>query len=192
MVTGVGADHLLQPGDVPAELVTTSRHLHVTGWSLFGDPPRGAALRAVELAQAAGATISFDPSAHVLIDELGVAAFLEMTVPLRPTVIFPNRTEGEVLTGAREPEAIVARLGELYPGSVAVLKLDTEGAFVDGEHVPAAAVTAVDTTGAGDSFAGAFLASWLAGASPAEAARAAVAVSSWVVQHVGSRPVGWR
>jgi len=192
MVTGVGADHLLTPDDVPAELVRAARHFHLTAWSLFGDPPRAAALHGIELARAAGATISLDPSAHHMIAAMGVDGFLAMTVPFAPSVLFPNRDEGRVLTGTDDPAAIAERLGEMYPGALVVLKLDVDGVLVDGELVPSERVTAIDTTGAGDSFAGAFLASWLAGASPAEAARAAVAVSSWVVQHVGSRPVGWR
>lgn len=191
MVTGVGADHLLLPDHVPTDLVTAGRHFHFTGWSLFGDPPRAAALHGVELAKAAGASISFDPSAHDLIGEMGVDRFLAMTVPMQPAVIFPNRDEGEVLTGQSEPEAIAARLAEIYPGAIVVLKLDAAGALVDGELVPAARVEPLDTTGAGDSFAGAFLANWLAGADPVAAARAAVVVAGWVVERVGARPAGW-
>ncbi|HWL45156.1 MAG TPA: sugar kinase [Ilumatobacter sp.] len=188
MVTGVGADHLLTPADVPAELVTAARHLHLTGWSLFGDPPRAAALAGAQLAAEAGMTISLDPSAHQMIDTMGVDEFLAMTVPLRPRVLFPNRDEGRVLTGEHEPEAIAAALAEMYPGAVVVLKLDADGALVAGARVPAPQVAVVDTTGAGDSFAGAFLAHWLAGADPVAAAQTAVEVAAWVVQHVGSRP----
>lgn len=191
MVTGVGADHLLLPGDVPAELVAAARHLHLTGWSLFGDPPRGAAVAGARAAAAAGLTISLDPSAHRLISEMGAEAFVELTAGLAPTVLFPNRDEGWVLTGEREPEAIAAALGERYPRSLVVLKLDADGALVAGHHVPAPKVDPVDSTGAGDSFAGAFLAHWLRGADPVSAAQAAVDVAAWVVARVGSRPPGW-
>ena len=75
--------------------------------------------------------------------------------------------------------------------TTAVLKLDAEGAYVAGQLVPQADIDVVDTTGAGDSFAGAFLASWLAGADAVAAARAAAEVAGWVVQRVGSRPPGW-
>jgi len=48
----------------------------------------------------------------------------------------------------------------------------------------------VDATGAGDAFAGVFLASILAGRPPLEAARRAVKVASWVVGRLGARPRG--
>ena len=74
-----------------------------------------------------------------------------------------------------------------------VLKLDADGALVyrDGTatHVPpASAPSVVDATGAGDSFAGAFLARLVGGADPNEAARFANQVSAWVIQHTGARP----
>ena len=188
MVTGVGADHLLLPADVPAEAVTSARHLHLTGWSLFGDPPRGAALAAAAIAAAAGMTISLDPSAHQLITTMGAEVFSEMAAAIPPDVLFPNREEGRVLTGSSDPETIVARLEQRFPGCLVVLKLDADGVLVAGERVPAPRVTAVDTTGAGDSLSGAFLAAWLAGSAPADAARAAVAVAADVVTRVGARP----
>jgi ribokinase len=195
MVTGVGADHLLAVDDLPGELLRGCRHLHLTGWSLFGDPPREAALRAAELAKQAGATVSLDPSAHQMIAAVGLAGFLEMTTAIGADIVFPNREEGVVLTGEAYPDDIAAALAEVYAGALVVLKLDGDGALVwrDGEgvHVPAVAVDVVDSTGAGDSFAGAFLARWLAGGEPVAAATAAVEVAAWVVGRVGARPPGW-
>ena len=50
----------------------------------------------------------------------------------------------------------------LYPSALVILKLDADGALVwqDGEahHIPPATNNLVDATGAGDSFAGGFLA----------------------------------
>ena len=188
MVTGVGADHLLLPADVPHEFVTSARHLHLTGWSLFGDPPRAAALTAAAVAARAGMTTSLDPSAHQLITTMGPDAFSDLVADVGPDLLFPNREEGRVLTGTTDPAEIVTRLEARHPGCIVVLKLDADGALVGGEHVPAPDVEALDTTGAGDSFSGAFLAAWLAGSTPVEAARAAVAVAAEVVLHVGSRP----
>lgn len=192
MVTGVGADHLILPGEVDVELVAAARHVHLTGWSLFGDPPRAAALAVAAAAHDHGRTVSLDPSAHVLIEEMGVARFLELTDRLRPAIVFPNRDEGRVLTGEREPERIASALSERLSHALVVLKLDADGALVwiDGTatHVPGLAVTPVDTTGAGDSFAGAFLARWLRGDDPVTATVEAVRVSAFVVAHHGARP----
>ncbi len=191
MVSGQGADFLLTPGDLPAEL-ENARHLHLTGWSLFTDPPRRAALAAARRARDAGRTLSLDPASFQLIEETGPAAFVRMTAGLEPAVIFPNYDEGRVLTGAREPEVMARRLSELYPGAVVALKLDAKGALVgSGErfaYLPPTPDQASDATGAGDAFAGAFLARWTRGYAPDEAARFAVVVSGWVVARRGARP----
>ncbi|HGY09387.1 MAG TPA: carbohydrate kinase family protein [Oceanithermus profundus] len=191
MVSGQGADFLLTEADLPPHL-EDARHLHLTGWSLFTDPPRRAALAAARRAKRAGRTLSLDPASFQLIEETGPAAFVRMTAALEPDVVFPNYDEGRVLTGEREPEAMARRLGEHYPSAIVALKLDAKGALVgkDGRftHLPPTPDQASDATGAGDAFAGAFLARWTRGRSPEEAARFAVVVSGWVVARRGARP----
>ncbi|WP_457629896.1 carbohydrate kinase family protein [Oceanithermus sp.] len=191
MVSGQGADFLLTEADLPASL-ESARHLHLTGWSLFTDPPRRAALAAAQRARAAGMSISLDPASFQLIEETDPAAFVRMTAELEPTILFPNYDEGRVLTGQSEPDEIARRLSEIYPGAIIALKLDARGALVGRggryDYVPPTPDQATDATGAGDAFAGAFLARWLAGASLREAAGFAVVVSGWVVSHRGARP----
>lgn len=55
-------------------------------------------------------------------------------------------------------------------------------------HIPAPAVTVVDTTGAGDAFAGTLAAALSTGASLADAVTAAVAAGSAAVQYLGAQP----
>ncbi|MEM7286416.1 MAG: carbohydrate kinase family protein [Actinomycetota bacterium] len=192
MVSGHGADHYLQPEDLPVRALESASHVHLTGWSIFLDPPRTAATRAAQLAAGAGASLSFDPSAFQLIDELGTATFLELTTGLGATVIFPNRNEAAMLSGLRDPEASGLRIAELYGEATVVVKLDVDGALVchDGTpvHVPAISTPAIDTTGAGDAFAGAYLAAAMANRPPVDAATLACQVAAHVVAHVGARP----
>lgn len=192
MVSGKGADHYLLPSELPRERIQASRHLHLSAWSFFADPPRTAARRAAAWAAEAGATISFDPGSFQMIQEMGVEAFLDVTADLGVDLLFPNKEEGAVLSGEREPASIAQRLAELYPGAVIALKLDADGAYLlehgEGRHVPPATQNLVDATGAGDSFAGAFLARWLEGGDAFEAAQFATRVSAWVIEHLGARP----
>jgi ribokinase len=192
MVSGRGADFYLLPSELPRQLIRSSQHLHMTAWSFFSDPPRTAARSAAALAQASGATLSFDPGSFQMISEMGVAEFLHVTGDLGIDVFLPNYQEGQVLTGLDEPEAIAARLAELYSTALIMLKLDADGAMVYDKgqitHVPPATNNLVDATGAGDSFAGAFLARQLQGATSAEAATFATSVSAWVIEHIGARP----
>ena len=70
-----------------------------------------------------------------------------------------TRARRELLTGLRDPEAAAAALAERAP--VAIVTLGAEGALAAGvegtARVPGVAVEAVDTTGAGDLFAAAYV-----------------------------------
>lgn len=192
MVSGHGADFWLLPSELPREIIARSRHLHLTAWSFFTDPPRTAARRAARIAQEAGATLSFDPGSFQMIEEMGVDSFLAATTDLGIDVFLPNKEEGEILTGLKEPEDIASELTVIYPGALVILKLDADGALVwlDGtaHHIPPATNNLVDATGAGDSFAGSFLARYLRGVSVVDAATFATSVSAWVIEHPGARP----
>jgi len=192
MVSGKGADHYLLPSELPTATLRDARHLHLSAWSFFGDPPRAAARRAARVAKEAGATISFDPGSFQMIQELGADEFIALTDDIGIDVLFPNAEEGQVLTGEVEPERVAAKLAELYPGALIALKLDADGSYVlengRGVHLQPAPGRLVDATGAGDAFAGAYLAAWLTGVAPSDAARLANQVSAWVIERVGARP----
>lgn len=192
MVSGHGADFYLLPSELPRPILRTSGHLHLTAWSFFVDPPRSAARQAALIAREVGATLSFDPGSFQMIQEMGVDAFLSHVQDLGIDILLPNFEEGQALTGLDEPEAIGRRLTELFPGALVMLKLDADGALVHEHgtsvHVPPATNNLVDATGAGDSFAGAFLAHYLEHRDAAAAARFATRISAWVIEHLGARP----
>ena len=192
MVSGRGADFYLLSSELPKETVRRASHLHMTAWSYFVDPPRSASRAAAHLAQECGATLSFDPASFQMIEEMGVNQFLAATQDLGIDIFLPNYQEGEVLTGLDDPEAIAAALAKLYPQALIMLKLDADGALVYDNgvatHIPPATNNLVDATGAGDSFAGAFLARYLGGMSAVESARFATTISAWVIEHLGARP----
>ena len=192
MVSGHGADFYLIPSELPRSVITTSSHLHLTAWSFFTDPPRSAARMAAQLAKQNNQTISFDPASFQMIQEMGVEQFLSWTKDLAINIFFPNYDEGRVLTGCDEPGAIVRALANIYTDALIILKLDADGALVfDGKtttEIPPATNNLVDATGAGDSFAGAFLAHYLQSNSPVDAAIYATKIAAWVIEHLGARP----
>ena len=193
MVSGHGADFYLLPQDLPKDVIRRCRHLHLTAWSFFVDPPRAAARAAALLAQAGGATLSFDPGSFQMIGEMGVSQFLAVTDDLGIDIFLPNKEEGSMLTGVlTDPLEIVTALAELYPNALIILKLDADGALVfeEGEatHIPPATNNLVDATGAGDSFAGGFLAHYLEHHDAVAAAHFATSISAWVIEHLGARP----
>jgi ribokinase len=192
MVSGHGADFYLIPSELPRNAIISSDHLHLTAWSFFTDPPRSAARMAAQLAQQNNLTISFDPASFQMIQEMSVDQFLSWTKDLAIDIFFPNFEEGRVLTGCDEPEAIVRALANTYTDALIILKLDADGALVfDGTtatEIAPATNNLVDATGAGDSFAGAFLAHYLTSNSPVDAAKFATKVAAWVIEHLGARP----
>ena len=97
-----------------------------------------------------------------------------------------NETEGKDLTGETQPQKITAALLGRYPNLKIVLTLGGDGALyadaASSVSVPACSVQAVDTTAAGDTFTGYFIAAVSAGEPVREALirasqAAAIAVS---------------
>jgi ribokinase len=192
MVTNQGADFHLLPEDLPVDALHACSHVHITAWSLFSDPPRAAALRAAQLAKAAGATVSFDPASYQMIREMGHDKFARITADLPFDMLFPNRDEGQALTGEREPVAIAQALRERYPGAIIALKLDRDGCYVLAEKHAQAYPTndrpALDATGGGDAFDAAFIARYARDRDLAAAAHFANVIAGWVVARYGARP----
>jgi ribokinase len=192
------------PEDLPQDVLQSCAHVHLTAWSLFTEPPRAAALRAAQIAKAGGATVSFDPASYQMIRELGYDKFARITADLPVDMLFPNRDEGQALTGEREPAAIAQALRARYPGAIVALKLDREGCFVmaDGhaQAYPTSDHPALDATGGGDAFDAAFIARYArdpwpnehpsSGQRLAAAARFANTIAGWVVARYGARPPG--
>ena len=96
------------------------------------------------------------------------------------------------MTGETAPEAVLDALRERYPHSAAVLTLGGDGAVYDDGLARCRHgvydVPVVDTTGAGDTFTGYFLASRAAGKDPREALRLASVASSLAVSRKGAGP----
>lgn len=103
--------------------------------------------------------------------------------------LFPNLDEGALLTGKSTPEDITQTLLDCGVKHV-VLKLGSQGCCVADRNgmvlVPAYPnVHVLDTTGAGDTFVGAFLYALSQGNSPIQCASFANAAASICVEHTG-------
>jgi ribokinase len=105
--------------------------------------------------------------------------------------LFVNEIEGAFLTGFSDYTKIMDGLLAKYPGLAIVLTLGASGAWYrDGEHdvrlssVPV--IDIVDTTGAGDTFLGYFMASVSAGQSPEAALYQATYAGALSIQKDGA------
>ena len=82
-------------------------------------------------------------------------------------VFIVNEIEGEAISGASEPQAILDSMLNRFPSAKIVLTLGADGViYQDAEKriaQPARSVSPIDTTGAGDTFTGYFLAGYSLG-----------------------------
>lgn len=149
--------------------------------------PLEAVLRAMEIATAAGTQVLFDPTP--------VRGDLDPMWP-HTTVSCPNETEAEVIIGepATSPEDAARAAGWFRERGVetAIIKLGARGALVlddDGARlVPGYTVEVVDTTGAGDAFAGALGTRLAEGAPVDEAIAFANAAGAMAAARFGAQP----
>ena len=188
MITDRGAVENLSPEDLPEPLFGGG-HLHLVGYTFSGGSRREAAFQALRLAREAGMTVSVDPSAVPMLEDVGPDRFLAWT--RGADLCFPNLEEGSLLAGTESPDQIPENLLHHFPA--VVLKLGAEGAlYADAEgrraRIPATPARVADTTGAGDALCAGFLAAWLAGAVPEEALRRGVGLAARAVEQVGGRP----
>lgn len=108
------------------------------------------------------------------------------------SIFLLNEVEGFQLTGEKETENILARLRELFPHARIMLTLGKDGAvYADGAQKvfqPVFPVKAVDTTAAGDTFTGYFLAGLADGLPMEEVLRMSAKASSIAVTREGAVP----
>lgn len=174
----------LSPADIDPDYIRSARILHVTGITPALSPNcREAVFAAMEMARAAGVTVSFDPNMRrkLWTEDEARPVFREMAA--RADILLPGADEAELMTGIADPAEAARALAELTP--LVVTKLGPEGCLVGTEKVAGFPMTPIDTVGAGDAFAACFLAAIMDGLEPAAAARRACAAGALTTQVVG-------
>ncbi|MET3521950.1 sugar kinase [Mesorhizobium abyssinicae] len=157
---------------------------------ILEDAGRQTLLKAVAKARTAGSLVAFDPNYRPRLWRSREEAQAATSEALAVTdIALPTFPDEQMLFGDATPQATADRLGRLVGEIVVKNGEDAALIAVDGacQLVPAVHVaTPVDTTGAGDSFNGGYLAARLAGHGPAEAAERAHRVAAAVVQVRGA------
>ena len=180
----------LAPANLPLAAIRDTRILHLSAISQAISPSAcDACFAAIETARSAGVRVSYDTNLRLKLWPLARArAIVTATLGLADWVV-PSLDDAIVLFEHDAPEAIVDAC-HARGARLVVLKLGPAGCLVsDGtrrEHVPGLSVAAVDATGAGDCFAGAFAARMLAGDDPFVAARYANAAAALATTGYGA------
>ena len=195
MYTFLGISEELCPDDLDHPALARSRYLHIEGYLCSSPTARAAVVEAREAAQAEGVATSLvisDP-AMVLFFRDGLEEMLGNGVDQ----LFCNEEEALTWTKTDRLDIATNELKDIAPhvnitlgarGSLAISPKQTA-------EVPGFPAQAIDTTGAGDMYAGACLYALTNGASPTEAAHFANAAAARTVSTFGARlpsPIDYR
>lgn len=167
--------------------------IHFSGITLAILEPtaRETLLAELRRAKAAGATVAFDPNIRPSLWEDRTVMRATLTEAARAaTIVLPGLDEEQEHFGTATAEAVIARYKGLGVETI-VLKRGPQGAllYTAGKAIPIPAAPApriIDTTAAGDSFDGAFLARLMEGETPERAARKAAIVAAEVIGQRGA------
>lgn len=162
------AASLMQPADMPRDYIAGAKFLHVSAiGQAISTSAREAIAVAMDFARAAGVRVSYDTNLRLRLWDLDLAREVVHATCARCDVLLPSLDDSQQLTGLAKPEAIADFYLDLGAPVVA-LKMAADGCLIATPdrriRLPTHRVTAVDATGAGDTFDGAFLARLLDGA----------------------------
>lgn len=179
------AASLVRPSLLPLDLIGSSRVLHISGISqAISVEACDTCFAAVRHAREKGVAVSYDTNLRLRLWPLDRArAVINATAQLAD-IVLPGLDDARQLTGLDRPEDIC----DFYlkgGARIVALTLGKDGTMVavPGERrlIAGRPVKALDATGAGDTFDGAFLAAWLRSGDPFAAAaygNAAAALST--------------
>jgi 2-dehydro-3-deoxygluconokinase len=180
----------LSPGNLPLDAIRASRVLHLSGISqAISGSACDACFAAIEAARSAGAKISYDTNLRLKLWPLPRArAVIRATLALADWAL-PSIDDAKLLFDRDDPDAIIAACHDVGVPLV-ILRSGAQGCVVsDGrrrERIAGHKVQAVDATGAGDCFDGAFTVRVLAGDDPVDAARYANAAAALATTGYGA------
>ncbi len=187
MLTCLAESLKLGAADIMELHVKASRYVYVEGylWDAMG--PREASIKAMELGRKHGATVAFTYSDPFCVQR-AAGDFRELSKS-SADLIFCNEEEAKMI--AEVDVATDACLAIASWGPKVFMTVGPKGAYyAEGdriEQIPGFPATAIDTTGAGDLFAGGVLYGLSSGHTPLESGRLGSYAASLVVAQVGAR-----
>lgn len=186
MNTVLGANKLLSPDYINDDWVRRSKWIYLEGYELTGETNTKAFLKAIEIAKSSGTLISTTFSDAFIINQYPdrikeIASLSDLA--------FCNEKEAMLFTGSNDFDTAFDLIAEKVPNVVITCgskgsRIKFGGEIVDIQPYPA---KAIDTTGAGDMFAGAFLYGITHKLSLQDAGNLASLASSIIVSQFGAR-----
>ncbi|AHK16968.1 MAG: adenosine kinase [Thalassolituus sp.] len=187
MNTYLGITSELHQKHIDENALAQSEYVYIEGYLVTSELSREAAIRVRELARQNNVKVAmtFSDPAMVQFFKEGITDMIGTGVDL----LFCNEQEAKLFTNTDDIDAAIEGLKKV--AKTFAITLGSKGAVAfDGEQLHTIAphsVTAVDSNGAGDMFAGAFLYAITHGHDFAAAGRLASAASAQVVSQFGPR-----
>jgi 2-dehydro-3-deoxygluconokinase len=180
----------MKPGDIPEAAIASARVTHVSAISqAISTNACDLVFETIETAKAVGRLVSYDTNLRLKLWPLPRARAIIQATAAMADLLLPGLDDARQLTGLEDPDMIA----DVYLGAgagIVALTLGAQGALVatpDGRiRAAAPKVDAVDATGAGDCFDGAFIAEYLRSGDAFAAGRYAVAAAALSTQGFGA------
>ena len=182
-----GANSRLVVEDLPD--LNSFQAVYISGYALLNPLARDGVLAMIEKIKEDGLPIYFDPASVGAMKDVADKELHNWFSMM--DVLFLNEEESIYLTGSVDIERALDYLLDF--SQVVVIKRGSAGAIAkargfDSISLPAVAATVVDTTGAGDSFAAGFIASFSKNRDLTAALQAGAELAADCVAIVGGRP----
>ena len=187
MTTSLGITNFLSCDELSPDALKSSSYLYIEGYLVSSTTGFQAALEAQEIASEAGNLISLTLSDPAIVENF--KASYDQLLRRGVDLLFCNHDEARLLTGANSVEDCVLALKKICKTFVITCGKAGSVAF-DGQNLTTGTgvtTKAVDTTGAGDIFAGTFLHCLCLGLGFSEANELANKFASKLVSRFGAR-----
>jgi 2-dehydro-3-deoxygluconokinase len=169
------AASLMTPETLATDYIRSAKFFHLSAiGQAISETARATCDAAIATARAAGVKVSYDTNLRLRLWDLDTARRKIDETIARCDIALPSLDDSQQLTGLTAPDDIADYYLKLGAPLVA-LKMGADGSMISTRsarhRLPPHRVTAVDATGAGDTFDGAFLARLLEGDDPYTAGR---------------------
>ena len=187
MMTNLGVSAALCDADVDEEILKNSKYIYIEGYLFTGEETKTAAYKAIDLALKHNVKIAFTASDPFLVNMMRQEMWELVEGPV--DLFFCNEEEAKSLTQMEDP---VSCANEIHKHSENVaLTLGSNGSILmhEGEviAIEGVDVNAIDTTGAGDMYAGGLLYGITNGMNWKQSGHLASHAAARIVSQLGAR-----
>lgn len=186
MITALGANTKHNKSHIDEDVIKRSEWIYIEGYKLTDPQSAEAVFHSVELAKKHNTKIAMSVSDKFIVDFFREP--LEKLVK-NSDLVFCNEMEGKAFTGLDNTLESFKKLCETVPN--VAFTLGGNGSLIHWEgkdlHIPAYPANLIDTTGAGDMFAGGFLFGIIQSNNPLYAGHLASIASANIVSQLGAR-----